>query len=430
MSSTESAATTVLRSKANRAHLKERKLLKNTPEKVFTVKDVPNVLAKSVAVCTDEPEVKNLGNSKVQMSSTFKIKDQHEQRQSNRIEIMQNLGKNIEKKTCYKLKGGSSDTDQEISNGKSKVILNDPKFRNNRIEKSSSKTKIVDFSAGNKKSIKKSTSTHKIASAMEGKAAKLPNVVRSESAFQKFQKGQSLGLNLNALMRVVLTNKIFAAGDNVTIRRKCSRFDGDSSNTTSAFGKMTAKCKTLPVMLKNHSSSIVANIVRGEDRKAEKNVVLVKKQPLNLDDECADSYGKVVHRKEKTIPNVAQTNNATLVLRRYNSGSSKSSGNFEDEAFYSCDENATEESNDDFDNKKVDEILSCINDFSTDKHNRSTQKMKLNRNASRKRQLGKENISSISNYKQKGRIIFYGDFDCQKDSPTIIILLFIVLSAL
>lgn len=222
----------------------------------------------------------------------------------------------------------------------------DRKFRSNRIEKSSSRTKVSDLSAENKRTIKKSNSGRRVQcvlSQQKLKHCKANDDKGENKEFEKSEKGQ-ITLNPNALIRVVLNNKVNINDNQLTWVRKDLRFV-----TLFTLRNMAAKCKTWPDRFKNHSNNIVANVERGDDRKAERNVILVKKQPL--DEELYGDY-----KSSENDLNAPTEDALQLHLKRYNSSGSQSNTNIQDEAFYSCDEYDDKESDKDLQNNQIKQI--------------------------------------------------------------------------
>lgn len=240
--------------------------------------------------------------------------------------------------------------------GKEKILLTDRKFRNNRIEKSSSKSKIVDLEK--RESIKRSRSNRKIyqapALADESKVSKKSKEPKES---KKPSRGQT-NLNFQALVKFVVNNKKFLNTDDFNLIRRKS-----ISEAASAVMQV-ASCKPLPIALKFCSDGVVADTPKENDRKGERNVVLVKSQPLNssfydrfINNNNNTSYPdslKPPIKERKSSPSISSGNNSmssqsssskspcdkiiSTKVKRNSSNSSKSSGNFEDEAFYSCDE--------------------------------------------------------------------------------------------
>uniref|UniRef100_A0A1I8P3A6 DH domain-containing protein n=1 Tax=Stomoxys calcitrans TaxID=35570 RepID=A0A1I8P3A6_STOCA len=237
-------------------------------------------------------------------------------------------------------------TDNLPHSGKEKILLTDRKFRNNRIEKSSSKTKIADLDK--KESIKRSRSNRKIYQAPalvdESKVGK-----KSKDHKEAKKSSRTSGnLNFQALVKFVVNNKKFLNTDDFNLIRRKSL-----SEAASAVIQVAATCKPLPIALKYPTDSVVAETPKENDPKGERNVVLVKKQPLN-NNNCAanaDSLKPPVKERKSSssISSVSIGSQSSSVkspcdkiisakVKRNSSNSSKSSGNFEDEAFYSCDE--------------------------------------------------------------------------------------------
>ncbi|XP_037947686.1 uncharacterized protein LOC119679413 [Teleopsis dalmanni] len=219
--------------------------------------------------------------------------------------------------------------------GKEKILLTDPKYKHNRIEKSASKTKIAEIEK--RESIKRSRSARKVTAA---------SLLAEEKNNKKDKKEKSIrahaNLNLQALVKFVVNNKKFLNGDDFTLMRRKS-----ISEAASSVFAVAASCKPLPIALKYSSQDrVVAEAPKENDAKAERNVILMKKQSLknsfrdrlgsgnsndnNIVNNAPDSK-EPVKQRTKSIDKISK-------IKRNSSNSSKSSGNFEDEAFYSCDE--------------------------------------------------------------------------------------------
>lgn len=252
--------------------------------------------------------------------------------------------------------------------GKEKILLTDRKFRNNRIEKSSSKTKIGDLEK--KESIKRSRSSRRVYQPPtvlvdDNKGSK--KCLRESKESKKAPRSQG-NLNFQALVKFVVNNKKFLSSDDFKLIRRRS-----ISEAASAVIQVAATRKPLPIALKycNHDS-VVAKSPKINDYKGERNVVLLKNQPLDnslaeqspnnnnskynnennattkLDclnkppvkgrkSSSSISHGSISSSQSGESNRSSDTTNLKKV-KRNSSNSSKSSGNFEDEAFYSCDE--------------------------------------------------------------------------------------------
>ncbi|XP_054736749.1 uncharacterized protein LOC129243621 [Anastrepha obliqua] len=280
-----------------------------------------------------------------------------------------------------------ADADQlspQRGNGKEKILLTDPKFKHNRIEKSSSKTKMTDLEK--RESLKRSRSARKIAAAERvaaaaaavaassavtaGEEAVSPQKKKDKRAEKEAAKKQSRGhnnLNLNALVKFVMSNKKFLNTEEFTFTRRKSVSEVATTAIT-----LAATCKPMPIALKYPPENVVAETPKEHDTKAERNVILVKKQNLknsfcdhlnNNNNECGSDKNKKKKQKKQKKKSVEleecvnreiykciaedDTQKALDAKVKRNSSnsskSSKSSGNFEDEAFYSCDELEREE---------------------------------------------------------------------------------------
>lgn len=293
----------------------------------------------------------------------------------------------------------STDTDDESSdvdadnlapkrdNAKEKkILLTDPKYKHNRIEKSSSKTKMSDLEK--RESLKRSRSARKLVAAAAAAKSSAEEAISSplknkdkraeKEATKKHSRGHN-NLNLHALVKFVMSNKKFLNSEEFTLTRRKS-----ISETATTVITVAATCKPMPIALKYAPESVVADAPKEHDTKAERNVVLVKKQNLknsfcehlnnnnnNNNNEChshdecmqlsdKDKKKKLKKQKKKSVELDESANreiykyiaeedtqkalDAKVKRNSSNSSkSSKSSGNFEDEAFYSCDELEREE---------------------------------------------------------------------------------------
>ncbi|XP_017469602.1 PREDICTED: uncharacterized protein LOC108361490 [Rhagoletis zephyria] len=299
----------------------------------------------------------------------------------------------------------STDTDDESSdaeeenlspkrvNGKEKkILLTDPKYKHNRVEKSSSKTKMAELEK--RESLKRSRSARKVAAAERVAAAAAASTMgesvgeavspqkkkdkRAEKEAAKKQSRAHNNLNLQALVKFVMNNKKFINTEEFTLTRRKS-----ISEAATTVISMASTCKPMPIALKYSPDGVVAEAPKEHDAKAERNVVLVKKQNLKnsfcdhlnnnnnygcqeAPDSCTKGIGdkdkkkKQKKQKKKSVEVDECTNreiykclaeedtqkalDAKVKRNCSNSSkSSKSSGNFEDEAFYSCDELEREE---------------------------------------------------------------------------------------
>lgn len=280
-------------------------------------------------------------------------------------------------------------------NGKEKkILLTDPKYKHNRIEKSSSKTKMTDLEK--RESLKRSRSARKLAAAERAAASAVAKAGASampsaeeaaisppknkdkraeKEASKKYSRGHN-NLNLHALVKFVMSNKKFLNSEEFTLTRRKS-----ISETATSVITVAATCKPMPIALKYAPENVIADAPKEYDGKAEHNVVLVKKQNLknsfcdhlhnNNNNEChshdecmqlsdKDKKKKLKKQKKKSVE---VEESASREIYKYiaeedtqkaldskvkrnssnSSKSSKSSGNFEDEAFYSCDELEREE---------------------------------------------------------------------------------------
>lgn len=250
---------------------------------------------------------------------------------------------------------GDDNDDNLPANCKEKILLTDPKYRNNRIEKSSSKTKISDIERRESIKIKRSRSGRKISAPPvligsagigtgdDKKQSKKKSSVDKTTEDQTRARSYS-NLNLQALVKFVVNNKKFLNTEDFALIRRKSISEAASSIITVA-----ATCKPLPIALKYGQDGAVAETPLDHDAKAEKNVVLVKKQNLKNsfnDHVDGDQMSKAAVRaklKKVSTPSISSIASASdkssgNKVKRNSSNSSKSSGNFEDEAFYSCDE--------------------------------------------------------------------------------------------
>ncbi|XP_037825792.1 general transcriptional corepressor trfA-like [Lucilia sericata] len=245
--------------------------------------------------------------------------------------------------------------------GKEKIFLNDRKFRNNRIEKSSSKTKIAG-DLDKRESIKRSRSSRKIPTASaimaaaeeKNKQQQQQKKLKTEAKDSKKQTRGHSNLNLQALVKFVMNNKKFLNTDDFNLIRRKS-----ISEAASAVMQVAATCKPMPIALKYSQDGVVADAPKENDIKGERNVVLVKKQSLNnsfydrlLNNPTLNVDSLKPPVKERKISTAKSSPNSTSSItsktssakvKRNSSNSSKSSGNFEDEAFYSCDERDEDE---------------------------------------------------------------------------------------
>uniref|UniRef100_A0A1A9WDT8 Uncharacterized protein n=1 Tax=Glossina brevipalpis TaxID=37001 RepID=A0A1A9WDT8_9MUSC len=258
------------------------------------------------------------------------------------------------------------DSDRNTShNAKEKILLIDPKYRNNRIEKSSSKTKI---DMDKRENVKRSRSNRKISTITvdpyeEIKSLRnITTTTTSKDAKTKAKKSSRTGSNINlqTLVKFVLSNRKFLNTDDFALIRQRS-----ISEAASSVMQVAATCKPMPIALKYPQDSMVAQTPKDHDPEAERNVVLVKKQSIKSsiydninDDNIKDNkdnkdntnnssdFSKppppFMISKEKKCNSRFQTTNSRRLsigkIHRHSSDSSKSSGNYEDEAFYSCDE--------------------------------------------------------------------------------------------
>lgn len=226
-------------------------------------------------------------------------------------------------------------------NGKEKILLTDRKFRNNRIEKSSSKTKIADLEK--RESVKRSRSNRKIYQKPVLADESKVHVKDKEQKDAKRPSRNHTTLNLQALVKFVISNRKCLNSDEFNLIRRKS-----ISDAASAVIQVAATCKPLPIALKYPHDSVVAGAPKENDTKAERNVVLVKKQPLNgsfYDRFLNSNNNNPITKdslkpptKDKKSPKTLCDKVVSTKVKRNSSNSSKSSGNFEDEAFYSCDE--------------------------------------------------------------------------------------------
>ncbi|XP_046809736.1 uncharacterized protein LOC111680389 isoform X2 [Lucilia cuprina] len=245
--------------------------------------------------------------------------------------------------------------------GKEKIFLNDRKFRNNRIEKSSSKTKIAG-DLDKRESIKRSRSSRKIPTASaimaaaeeKNKLQQQQKKLKTEAKDSKKQNRGHSNLNLQALVKFVMNNKKFLNTDDFNLIRRKS-----ISEAASAVIQVAATCKPMPIALKYSQDGVVADAPKENDVKGERNVVLVKKQSLNnsfydrlLNNPTlnVDSLKPPVKERKMSSAKSSPTSTSSMTsktssakVKRNSSNSSKSSGNFEDEAFYSCDERDEDE---------------------------------------------------------------------------------------
>lgn len=248
--------------------------------------------------------------------------------------------------------------------GKEKIFLTDRKFRNNRIEKSSSKTKVAG-DLEKRESIKRSRSSRKIPTASaimaaaEEKNKQQQKKSKNDAKDSKKQGRAHSNLNLQALVKFVMNNKKFLNTDDFNLIRRKS-----ISEAASAVIQVAATCKPMPIALKYPPEAVVADAPKENDIKGERNVVLVKKQNLNnsfcdrllnnnnntqnnnLNTLNVDALKPPVKERKnspKTTVTTNSLNSNSAKVKRNSSNSSKSSGNFEDEAFYSCDERDEDE---------------------------------------------------------------------------------------
>ncbi|TMW42510.1 hypothetical protein DOY81_012410 [Sarcophaga bullata] len=253
----------------------------------------------------------------------------------------------------------SDDTDSETDDtvDKKKIFLTDRKFRNNRIEKSSSKSKIAG-DLEKRESIKRSRSNRKIptASALLA-AAEEKQKQKQQSQQQKKLKSDNKdskkpnrphsNLNLHALVKFVMNNKKFLNTDDFNLIRRKS-----ISEAASAVIQVAATCKPMPIALKYPQDSFVADAPKDNDPKAEvmsfwlRNKVSIMPSVIVYSTIIPHSLKPPVKERKKSpkssvssISSVANNNK----VKRNSSNSSKSSGNYEDEAFYSCDEREEDE---------------------------------------------------------------------------------------
>uniref|UniRef100_A0A1B0B2E1 Uncharacterized protein n=1 Tax=Glossina palpalis gambiensis TaxID=67801 RepID=A0A1B0B2E1_9MUSC len=231
---------------------------------------------------------------------------------------------------------------------KEKILLVDPKYRNNRVEKSSSKTKI---DMDKRESVKRSRSNRKINTITVDhfdKAKPQNYSGKDTKAKVKAKKSSRTGSNLNlqTLVKFVLSNRKFLNTDEFALIRQRS-----ISEAASSVMQVAATCKPMPIALKYPQDSMVAQTPKDHDPEAERNVVLVKKQTIkssfddninckdNKDNNNSDSAKPPISKEKKK--NTFQNSTRRLSIgktHRHSSDSSKSSGNYDDEAFYSCDE--------------------------------------------------------------------------------------------